>query len=155
MTVTIADRPDTVLRLERHLPAPVQTVWQVWTQPEHLAHWFFPNDVEILESDFEPLAKPTWRTVMRGLESGNLFPVRGDFVEVSAPTRLVFTHGWEDENGAVPVMTRVTVTLAPDGDGTKLIFLQEGLSSAASREGHLDGWSQVLDNLAGYITSRA
>ena len=141
------------LRLERSLRAPQAVVWAAWTDPKHLAKWFFPNDVDIVSSDFEPLTKPTWRTVMRGKDSGILFPVQGEFEAVEPPHRLVFTHGWEDETGKVPVMTRVTVNLKPEAGGTRLTFLQEGLSSAKSRDGHCDGWTQTLDNLTGYLST--
>lgn len=135
------------LSLTRLLDAPPERVWAFWTEPRHLAHWFLPDGMTIEETDFLPRTGAEWRTVLAE-PGGRRHPVRGRFETVDPPRRIVFTHGWEDENGAVPVQTRATVTLIPHGDGTRLVFVQQGLASAQSRDGHREGWGQTLDRLA-------
>ena len=138
------------LRLQRTLNCPISRAWDLWTQPEHLKNWFFPNDIKIVSSDFAPLSNKTWRTEMLGLDSGTPFPVSGTFETVTPPTTLIFTHGWEDETGAIATLTRVTITLEPVGDQTRVTLEQTGLATPESRDSHCDGWSQVLTNLESY-----
>ena len=138
------------LHLERLINCSLTRAWDLWTQPDHLKNWFFPNDIRIVTSDFAPLANKTWRTEMQGLDSGTPFPVSGTFETVDPPTTLIFTHGWEDETGAIATLTRVTVTLEPVGDQTRITLVQEGLATPESRDNHADGWSQVLNNLESY-----
>ena len=50
----------------------------------------------------------------------------------------------------IATLTRVTVTLEPVGDQTRVTLVQEGLATPESRDNHADGWSQVLNNLESY-----
>ncbi len=33
------------LRIPRMLSAPIDVVWEVWTNPDHIAKWWRPNDL--------------------------------------------------------------------------------------------------------------
>jgi len=79
--------------------------------------------------------------------------VQGRFEVVDPPHTLIFTHGWQDDTGAVPVETRVTVTLTSHDGGTRLTLLQTGLASGQSRDGHREGWTQTLDTLDACIAA--
>jgi uncharacterized protein YndB with AHSA1/START domain len=78
---------------------------------------------------------------------------RGEFVEVDAPRRVVFTFGWEGqeagsgEHGVPPGSSRVEITLEPEGDGTLVRLRHLGLPEQA-REIHGQGWQLYLDRLA-------
>jgi hypothetical protein len=43
--------------------------------------------------------------------------------------------------------TVVTVELHDHGDTTRMIFTQQGFESAASRDGHGEGWASAFDLL--------
>ena len=74
--------------------------------------------------------------------------MRGEFVEVSPPSRVVFTWGFENADvGVEPGASTVEVTLAPDGDGTRLRLVHRGLPES-ERASHDDGWEGMLDRLA-------
>jgi uncharacterized protein YndB with AHSA1/START domain len=74
--------------------------------------------------------------------------MRGEFVEVSPPSRVVFTWGFENpELGVPPGASTVEVTLAPDEDGTRLRLVHRGLPESA-RASHDGGWEAMLDRLA-------
>ncbi len=148
--LTEAAAPDT-LSLTRILDAPRDRVWRCWTEPEEMAHWFFPDGIDIVTADFDPLKGGDWRTVMKVPETGHTMAVRGRFEAVEAPERLVFSHGWEDETGAIATLTRVTVSLHDLNGKTRLSLVQQGLTSEDSREGHREGWGQTLDHLAAHL----
>ncbi|HEY7208539.1 MAG TPA: SRPBCC family protein [Gaiellaceae bacterium] len=77
---------------------------------------------------------------------------RGEFVEVDAPHRLVFTWGWDPEGGEAnavpPGSSAVEVELVPEGNGTKLLFTHRDLPSRESAESHAHGWDHYLSRLA-------
>lgn len=139
------------LTLTRQFDASVDRVWDCWTEARRLERWFGPNDVDVDLAHFDLREGGDYRIVLRGRESGKLFPMRGVFEVIDPKTRLVFTHGWEDESGSVPKDTRITVTLSAKGTGTELVFTQTGLASEESRANHEDGWSQALENLRKYL----
>ena len=53
---------------------------------------------------------------------------------------------WDDEPE-----TLVTVTIRPEGNGTRLTFRQEPFADAASRDSHESGWGECLDRLVAEI----
>jgi uncharacterized protein YndB with AHSA1/START domain len=74
-------------------------------------------------------------------------PVRGEFVEVDAPRRVVFTWGVEGEAGMAPGSTTVEVVLAADGEDTVVTLTHRGLTGDFRRS-HEEGWNRRLGALA-------
>src|SRR6185312_3603576 len=76
---------------------------------------------------------------------------RGEFVEIDAPRRLVFTWGWDPgKDGPSPVppgSSTIEIELIPDGDGTLLRFTHGDLPSEESAESHGTGWDHYLERL--------
>jgi uncharacterized protein YndB with AHSA1/START domain len=72
---------------------------------------------------------------------------RGQYLEVVPNSRVVFTWGWESlADSTRPGASTVTVTLAPEGDGTRLMLVHEGLSEMDT--GAEEGWEFFLGRLA-------
>lgn len=73
--------------------------------------------------------------------------IRGKFIEVVPPTRVVFTWGWQEPGHPVPAgSTRVHIELTPQNGGTLLRLVHHGIPSA-SRERHEMGWLHYLARL--------
>ena len=72
---------------------------------------------------------------------------RGEFVELDAPNRLVFTWGWEGEEGVPPGSSTIEVELTPEGKGTSLRFVHKDLPSAEAVASHAHGWDHYLSRL--------
>jgi uncharacterized protein (TIGR02246 family) len=83
--------------ITRVFAAPLDLVWQVWTQPEHIARWWGPRGftTTVTAMDFREGGK--WRYVMRGPD-GAEYPVHGVFREIVPLARIVtsdeFDEGW-------------------------------------------------------------
>ena len=66
--------------------------------------------------------------------------MRGEFLEVSQPERVVFTWGFTDPDvGVPPGSSVVDVTLTPDAGGTRPRLEHRDLPVAAV-ESHAGGW---------------
>jgi uncharacterized protein YndB with AHSA1/START domain len=143
---------ESVLVLTRLLDAPRALVFQVWTRPEHLAHWWGPKDFTLPHCmmDFRPGG--AYRFCMRAPDGLDHW-VWGVYREIVAPERLVFTWEREDEPGLRRRLSNlVTVTFAAEGLKTRLTLRHAAFQTAADREDHNGGWTQCLERLAEWTT---
>jgi uncharacterized protein YndB with AHSA1/START domain len=141
MKDTAATTPS--LTLKRRLNATPAEVFRAWTDPKLLTRWFGPENVETIEAELDPRAGGAYRVVM--LENtGERHEVSGSYHEVVENERLVFSWSWVTTPERV---SRVTVTLKPDGDVTILTLVHEKLFDAQAVKGHTHGWTGSLVKL--------
>ena len=74
--------------------------------------------------------------------------VRGEFLVVEPPHRVVFTWGWEGDGELPPGTSRVEVTLRSVEGGTALLLRHTGLGDEDSVNLHRGGWEHYLGRLA-------
>jgi uncharacterized protein YndB with AHSA1/START domain len=73
--------------------------------------------------------------------------IRGEYLEVIPPRRIVFTWGWQSGNDRVPAgSSRVEIDLVPSGSGT-LLRLTHRPEGGDVRPQHEAGWSHHLGRL--------
>ena len=148
---TTADREMVISRL---INAPRELVWEAWTNPEHVKHWWGPNG--FTNTIHEMSVKPggVWRFMMHGPD-GTDFPNKIVFNEVVKPVRLVYTHGSEDEND--PNVFHTTVTFE-DRDGKTWLTMIAIFATAGERDrvvkeyGAEEGGIQTLARLEEYVS---
>jgi uncharacterized protein YndB with AHSA1/START domain len=75
-------------------------------------------------------------------------PVRGEFVAVEPPHRLVFTWGAAGNAALPPGSTTVEITLRPDGEATVVELVHRDLPPEEVPR-HAEGWDWFLPRLAG------
>lgn len=137
----------------RVFDAPRELVWQVWTDPKHLAQWWGPNGFSTTTSAYDARPGGVWRFVMHGPD-GRDYQNRITFDEVVKPERLVYHHGGGDD--VEPVQFRTTVLFENLGGKTKLT-MSAVFPSAAERErvikqyGADKGLEQTLSRLADHL----
>lgn len=73
-------------------------------------------------------------------------PVRGKFLEVSRPYRVVVSWGFASSVDLPPGASRVEFTLTAIGSGTRVDLLHSHLPDAEVR-GHADGWAHFFPRL--------
>ena len=128
----LTDRARPALRLERRLPDPPDVVWQALTKREQLRSWF-PCDVIVSGGRWEVGAAISFPFPPQVMD----LTLTGEVLEVDEPNVLAFTWG-ED---------MLRFQLSADGDGTRLVLIDELPPGAAAR--NAAGWEQCLDRLAG------
>lgn len=74
------------------------------------------------------------------------YAVRGEFLVVDRPHRVVVSWGMAGVPGLPPGASRVEFRLSPVGRGTRVELLHSDLPTE-HLEGHRDGWSHFLDRL--------
>lgn len=131
------------LTMKRRLNATPAEVYRAWTQPELLARWFGPENVRAEKAEIDARVGGHYRISMRGSD-GQLHHVSGEYHEVVENERLVFSWAWISTPERV---SRVTVTLKPDGDVTILTLLHEQFYDEAAAGRHVHGWTGSLVKL--------
>jgi uncharacterized protein YndB with AHSA1/START domain len=134
-----------VIELERRILASPETVFAYFTDAERYRLW------QGVDAELDPRPGGRFLVRMTG-RSGQV--ARGEFLEVTPPTRLCFTWGWEpadhlgaDQADVPPGSSRVEVVLVPDGDATILRLRHSGLPTESTSRFHAWGWDYTLDRL--------
>lgn len=146
--------PKTDLSFTRTLPVPPALVWECWTSPEHIPHFFVPRPHSIKSVEIDLRVGGKFNTVM--LVEGNEMPNEGVYLEVIPGKRLVFTdaysEGWKPKPD--PFMTAI-LDLSDDGKGGTIYTATARHRSAETAQQHeqmgfYDGWGTVVDQLVDY-----
>lgn len=146
------------LDFERRYAAPVEAVWQAWTDPDQLRQWWGPEKTSIPECEVELRVGGTIGVVTEageemGKYAGTRWPLIGTFTVIEEPTRLVYeARSWtESEEEGSTIHHTNDLTLTPDGDGT-LVTLhitidQIGSKAKMAAFGMKWGYKAQLDKL--------
>jgi len=82
---------DREIRISRLLNAPVELVWEVWTNPNHIAKWWGPNGFSNTISKMEVKPEGEWDLVMHGPD-GTDYKNKSVFKEIIKHKKLVYEH---------------------------------------------------------------
>ena len=90
--------PQTDLKLERTVAVPRELLWECWTTPEHIKHFFIPKPHSIVSCEIDLKVGGKFNTLFD--VDGNQIPNNGVFLEVVDGEKLVFTveHYRKDRN---------------------------------------------------------
>jgi uncharacterized protein YndB with AHSA1/START domain len=141
-----------VLRLTRSLAAPRPAVYSALSDPDELAKWWGPHGFSTPKLTFHPRVGGNYRIAMQPPE-GDVFYLTGEFREVDAPARLVYTFRWEEPTPD-DQETVVTLSLRESGDGTELALTQEPFATEERRALHQGGWTDSFDKLEKLVAKR-
>jgi uncharacterized protein YndB with AHSA1/START domain len=137
---------------EIRIEAPIEVVWSIVTEPEHIGSWLGDS----AEVDLRPGGEMSIKfgdfgaadCTVEKVERPNLFAFRWVTPEPDRDPAL--QEGYE---------TLVEFRLRDDGDGTVLRLVESGFASLAGTEAenaelaerHTGGWGTFLDQLAAYV----
>jgi len=143
------------LTLTRVFDAPRALVYQMWTDPKHLAEWFGPREFTNSKVEVDARKGGHIRLVMNS-PWGTQHPMDGTFREVVKNEKLVFSNNAVDEAGGILIQAITTVTFEDAGNGkTKMTLHTDAYGmvdvSAKMLEGMEAGWSQSFEKLADAI----
>lgn len=82
---------DRQLILTRLLNAPVELVWEVWTTPDHIKHWWGPNGFSNTISSMHLEPGGEWNLTMHGPD-GTDYKNKSLFKEIIKHKKIVYEH---------------------------------------------------------------
>lgn len=147
--------------IERTFDAPVDLIWQMWTNPEHFAAWYGPAGATIPVATMDVRVGGT-RLICMEVTTPN-GPMQmwftGEYLEVIENKRLIYTDSMSNPNGEViapsdmgmpagHTTTEVRVELEDVGGGTRMVITHVGIPDDSP--GAI-GWAMALDKLATHI----
>lgn len=142
----------TTVSFTRHLAAPRELVFKLWTDPAHLARWWGPAGFTNPVCQFEARRGGRIHIDMTAPD-GTVYPMDGTVEEIRPPERLVLRCTCcADDSGVPGVESITTVTFEAAPGGTRLtvearVTKAEGFAADALA-GMEQGWSESLDRLA-------
>jgi len=151
--------------INRSFDAPIEVVFEMWTNPEHFSRWLPPTgfEMEFLRADIRPGGSTFFKMTNH---ADVTFFGRAEYLKIEKPGCLVYRQQFCDEQESIsrhphvptwpatmlttvtlaeegPERTRVTVTWVPDGPTTPeevAVFVQ-------MRGGMTQGWTGSFDKL--------
>jgi len=142
--------PGKELTITRVLNAPIELVWEVWTDPDHIKNWWGPNGFTntIFEMDLKPGG--TWEFIMHGPD-GKDYKNKSIFKEITKHKQIVYEH-------VTGPKFITTVRFTPQGKKT-LLEWQMLFDTAEERDKTVKtfkadiGLKQNIFKLEGYLRS--
>ncbi|MEQ8811472.1 MAG: SRPBCC family protein [Imperialibacter sp.] len=143
------DTSDRELRISRLLNAPIELVWEVWTDPNHLKNWWGPNGFTTDISQMDVEVGGQWTLVMHGPD-GTDYPNESIFKELVKHKKIVYQH--------VSSPSFLT-TVEFESQGAKTLMnwhmlfeSREQFIEVVKKYGADEGLKQNVEKLAQYLT---
>lgn len=150
-TLQVSTPSDREIMLTRAFDAPRDLVFEAWTNPEHVRHWWGPRSSTMVHCEADVRPGGSWRYVTRG-EDGVEVPFTGVYQEVTRPERVVHTEIYDVEpfNSGDPAV--VTVTFSEEGGRTTVtstsLFTSKEVRDIVLGSGMEVGAAESYDRLA-------
>jgi uncharacterized protein YndB with AHSA1/START domain len=140
-----------VVTVERRIAAPPERVFDAWLDPAGVGHWLFATPDGVMEKvEIDPRVGGRFLIVER--RGGELAEHFGEYLEIDRPRRLAFSFAAIRDSG----YTRVTVTIVPDGDHSRLTLVHEMDPQWAEYQDRTrEGWTKILEGLNRAVTAQA
>ena len=135
-----------VLTIKRTLNAPVKTVWEAWTRPEHIIQWWGPKGmkVDVIQHEFK--AGGHWKFVML-MPDGSPFISEGVYSEIVEFEKIVSSANFK------PMTEGVIIQALFEKKGEKTDFTfsvihpTEEYCRQQEKMGFYNGWGSAFDRL--------
>ncbi|MDP5217193.1 SRPBCC domain-containing protein [Ruegeria sp. 2205SS24-7] len=153
------------VRIEREFDAPIDLVWQMWTDPDLFKAWYGPMGMHVPTAEMDVVVGGVRKICMEmtSPERSMSMWFTGVYKEISPPSRLVYTESMCDAEGVIispqsmgmpaghPDITEVIVELREVDGKTVMTMVHVGVpeGSAGAR-----GWGQAFDKLEGLLKEK-
>lgn len=104
------------IRIIRIYDAPLQAVWDAWTDPAQVAQWWGPRGFSLTTHSKDLRPGGHWHYTMHDPD-GTDYPNKTIYHEVEERAKLVYDHGGNDDR---PPLFRVTALFSETGGRTKI-----------------------------------
>jgi uncharacterized protein YndB with AHSA1/START domain len=152
------------LNFERTYRAPLDTVWQAWTDPEILRKWWGPEKTIVPECKIDLRVGGEIYIVMEAGEAmgkyqGTRWPMAGTFTRVEASSELSYdARSWTDGEEEATTIHHVNDVTLTEVDGATVVRLHVTISKIGPKAklaafGMKWGYKAQLDKLENYLSA--
>jgi len=150
------------VEFERTYDAPVDRVWQAWTNPEQVKKWWGPDNVTIPECEIDLKVGGRIYIVMEASEAmgeykGTRWPMDGKFTTVEPNSKLSYdVKAWTEGDEEGTMLEQQHELSFTDEAGKTRMHLKVTLSKIGPKagmavEGMKWGFGQQFDKLAEFL----
>jgi len=146
------------VRITREFDAPIETIWNMWTDPALFAQWYGPNGFSVPVAEMDLTVGGTRKICMEMKTPEHTMTMwfTGVYKDISEPKRLIYTESMCDADGNLippkdigmpegsPDVTEVVIELSEEGGRTRMTMTHKGVPAGSPGEG---GWNQAFDKL--------
>lgn len=154
--------PTKKIEFERTYNAPLEIVWQAWTDPQMLKQWWGPQNVSIPECEVDLRVGGRIYIVMEAGEAmgeykGTRWPMEGKFTAVEPNSRLTYeAKAWtEGDKEGTEIDQLQELTFTEENGQTKMklkVTLNKiGPKAGMAVEGMQYGYNQQFDKLEKFL----
>jgi uncharacterized protein YndB with AHSA1/START domain len=140
------------LTLTKKFDAPIELVWEAWTQPEHVAQWWGPKGmaIKVVEHNFKVGGK--WKYVMP-MPDGKEFVSEGQYSEIVELKKIVTSANFRPMTEGV----EIRALFEKDGEKTNFTFSvvhpTEEYCKQQEQMGFYNGWGSAFTRLDSLLTA--
>ncbi|MCG8491526.1 MAG: SRPBCC domain-containing protein [Sneathiellales bacterium] len=139
------------LEIIREFDAPVEMVFEAWTDVNALRSWMGPTGRSCPNAEANPVVEGAYSFPMVA-ENGAVDTVVGHYTTIDPPYRLAFSWSWMQEDGTIGHPMHVTLHFEEiEGNRTRMKLLHINLATPEARTNHNSGWVGCFDCLDGYL----
>jgi len=138
------------LVVRKTIRATPERLFDAWTRPAQLKHWWGPQDVECVDAHVDLRIGGEYRIANR-FPDGRVVWITGKFERIEPPDTLAYTWRVEPQTES----EHVTVRFERRGDRTEVVVILERIGDERTRDVHERGWRDCLDGLAALASDSA
>lgn len=147
------DLKNRTLSIKKTFQAPVEVVWDAWTQADHIIKWWAPPGmpVEVIEHDFR--VGGNWKYTMM-MPNQMEFISEGTYLEITEYKKIVTSAHF------MPMTENVELHITFEQEGARTHFefsvVHESEAYAQSQEkmGFYNGWGSALARLEEFLENK-
>ena len=144
----VVERDQLAFTMSRTFDAPRELVWKVYTDPDLVPQWWGLRSSKTVVDKMDFRVGGAWRYIQIDPE-GNEYAFKGEYKEIQAPERFVYTFEFEPMPGQISTDTIIFEAL-PDGktlltSRTTMDSLEdlEGMLQSGMEDGAIETWDRL------------
>jgi uncharacterized protein YndB with AHSA1/START domain len=141
------------LTIKKTFQAPVDVVWNAWTQPEHIIQWWAPPGMPVTVKEHVFKVGGKWKFAMP-MPNGQDFVSEGTYLEIIKHKKIVTSADFKPMTENV----ELHITFEADGDTTNFEFSvvhqTEEYCKAQEKMGFYNGWGSAFERMGVLIEKR-
>jgi uncharacterized protein YndB with AHSA1/START domain len=147
----LTEHRDRILRIERTFQAPIEKVFDAWSNEDVLRRWLHANpDWETPVAEVDLRVGGRIRIVMRDPAGGAEHGASGEYQLIERPRRLIFSWTFDDH----PDNRQLIELEFSEREGmTSVVMINSGIATDGQRAGQQTGWEACYDNLERALTT--
>lgn len=135
------------ITIQRTFDAPLELVWEAWTQSAHIAQWWSPKGIEtkVIEHDFKVGGK--WKYIMP-MPNGQEFIAEGKYTEIVEFEKIISSANFKPMTEGVEIQALFQANADQTDFTFHVVHPTEAYKIQQEKMGIMNGWGSVFDRLS-------